>query len=141
MVEIRLTDALLRNMTTFRKITGTEAKDCIMTETKAVFVVKSGDLGKAIGKNMKHLHRLKDHFKKNVDLIEFSEDPDKFVKKIFHDYTTGDVKVELKQGKKVLTLKVNRADKGLIIGKSGRNLKIAKDLMKRYSGIDDVVIQ
>ena len=140
MVEIRLTDTLLRNMMTFRKITGTEARDCIVAENKIVFLVKNGDLGKAMGRNMKNLLRLKDHFKTNVDLIEFSPDPSVFVKKIFHDYTTGNVTIEEKNDKQVLTLKVNRADKGIIIGKAGRNLRVANDLMKRYSNIDDVVI-
>lgn len=140
MVDIRLTDTLLRNMMTFRRITSTEARDCIVAENKIVFLVKDGDLGKAMGRHMKNLLRLKEHFKTNIDLIEYSEDPAVFVKKIFHDYKTGDVKIEVNDGKRVLTLKVNRADKGIIIGKSGRNLRIAKDLMKRYSNIDDVVI-
>ena len=140
MVDIRLTDTLLRNMMTFRRITGTEARDCIVAETKIVFLVKDGDLGRAMGNHMKNLLRLKEHFKTNVDLIEYSEDPVVFVKKIFHDYTTGDAKIEENDGRRVLTLKVSRAYKGIIIGKSGRNLRIAKDLMKRYSNIDDVVI-
>jgi len=140
MVDIKLTDTLLRNMMTFRKITGSEAKDCIVGETKIVFLVKNGDLGKAIGKNMRNLQRLKTHFKMNVDLIEHVPDPVQFVKKIFHDYKTGEVNIEEKNGKQILTLKVSRVDKGLIIGKSGRNLRIAKDLMKRYCSIDDVVI-
>ncbi len=140
MVEIKLTPELLRNMAAFRKLTNTEVMDCIPAENKMVFLVGKGDLGKAMGKGMRNLIKLKNHYKMNVDLIEFSPDPAIFVKKIFHDYKTSDVKIETKGGKTILTLKVNRADKGLIIGKSGRNLKIAKDLMKRYSSIDDVVI-
>jgi len=140
MVEIRLTDTLLRNMMTFRKLTNVQAKDCIVGENKIVFVINKGELGKAIGKGGKNIEKLKRHFQMAVDLVEYSPDPKEFIKKIFHDYRTGEAKIEEKNGKKVLILKVNKVDKGFIIGKNGRNLKIAKMLMRRYTDVDDVLI-
>jgi len=68
----------------FESMTGATVKDCIFEDNKnkIVYVVKEGDMGLAIGKNGANAQRVKETLNKPIDIIEYSDDPVKFIKNI-----------------------------------------------------------
>jgi N utilization substance protein A len=137
---IRFTDETLRRASLFENLTKARVKDCIEHEGKLVFIVEPGDLGLAIGKGGENIRRLKSMLKRDIDIIGYSPDTDKFIRNIFHNYEILEVKVVTQEGKKTAYVSVKLKDKGRVIGKSGRNLRLAREIMCRHSDIENVII-
>jgi transcription termination/antitermination protein NusA len=125
----------------FEKTTGAHAKDCLMTEDdRIVFVVKSGDMGLAIGKNGNNINRVNKQIGRHVEVIEYSEDPKEFIRNLFQPAAVKNVAISTKGDRHVAIVDVAAKDKGLAIGKNGRNIKKVKNLAQRHHKLDDVVI-
>jgi N utilization substance protein A len=127
----------------FEQITKTSVKDVIVVQElgKIVFVVVNGQLRKAIGKKGENIKRLRERFKKNVDIVEYSPEPIKFIENIFHDFKVKEVRLEESRGNMVAYVVVETKDKGRAIGKDGRNLKLARLILSRHhDGIETIRI-
>lgn len=127
----------------FESMTGATVKDCIFEDNKnkIVYVVKEGDMGLAIGKNGTNAQKVKETLNKPIDIIEYSEDPVKFIKNIIWPVKVKSIHVsERKDGKKIAILDINKKDKGLVIGKEGKNINRIKNLLKRHHNLDDIMI-
>ncbi|HNR29218.1 MAG TPA: NusA-like transcription termination signal-binding factor [Methanofastidiosum sp.] len=127
----------------FESMTGATVKDCIFEDNKnkIVYVVKEGDMGLAIGKNGANAQRVKETLNKPIDIIEYSDDPVKFIKNIIWPVKVKNIHVsERKDGKKIAVLDINKKDKGLVIGKEGKNIDRIKNLLKRHHNLDDIMI-
>lgn len=127
-------------MSVFRKVTKTEVKDCIETSDKLVFIVARGQIGAAIGKKGENVKRLHELLKKNLDIIEYSEDREKFLRNIFHNFKIKGIIIEERGNRTHATVSVESKDKGKVIGKDGRNLKLAKDILVRHTDINSLSI-
>jgi N utilization substance protein A len=127
----------MQYITFFEGLTKARVKDCLDLEEKIVFVVNKGQLGLAIGKNSVNLKKLKFVLKKNIDIIEYSDDVAIFIKNIFHNYTVLDVVIENKNA----TVVVEPKDKGKAIGKNGRNLRAAREIAHRHYDIQSMVVR
>jgi N utilization substance protein A len=140
MTNITFDQNTLRYISVFEKVTNTHVKDCIETPDKLVFIVARGQIGAAIGKKGENVRRLHEMFKKNLDVIEYADDPERFLKNIFHNYKIKGVEIE-KRGQKIhATVSVESKDKGKIIGKDGRNLKLARVILTRHTDIEGLTI-
>ena len=127
----------------FESMTGATVKDSIFEDnkTKIVYVVKEGDMGLAIGKNGTNAQKVKETLNKPIDIIEYSEDAVKFIKNIIWPVKVKSIHVsERKDGKKIAVLDINKKDKGLVIGKEGKNIDRIKNLLKRHHNLDDIMI-
>ena len=93
--EIVLTEDTLRYISLFEAITKANVKDCMDTEDKLVFVVDKGQGNIAGGKKGEHVIMLKENTGKNIQVVEYSENPEQFVMNVFHIY--GPQKVEIEQ--------------------------------------------
>jgi N utilization substance protein A len=79
--------------------------------------------------------------KKDVEIIEFSDDPVQFIKNAFAPARVKEVHIANRlDGKKMAVVTVNSRDKGIAIGKNGRTAERTRFLMKRYFQVDNVVI-
>jgi len=140
MTNITLDGNALRYISLFEKVTKTNVKDCIETQDKLIFVVAKGQIGAAVGKKGENVKRLHEMFKKNLDIIEYSDDPEKFLKNIFHNFNIQRIEIERRGSKVHATVSVESKDKGKIIGKDGRNLKLARDILSRHHDIESLSI-
>ena len=141
MPDVTFTTETMQFIALFEKTTGAHAKDCLMTEDdRIVFVVKSGDMGLAIGKNGNNINRVNKQIGRHVEVIEYSEDPKEFVKNLFQPATVKNVAISTKGDRSIAIVDVAAKDKGLAIGKNGRNIKKVKTLAQRHHKFDDVVI-
>jgi len=104
-------------------------------------VVKEGEIGVAIGKGGRNIHTLERMTGKKHEIIEYSEDPVRFIKNALKPATVREVRItERPDGRTMAVVTVNPRDKGVAIGKNGRNAERLRFLAKRYFQIQNVSI-
>ncbi|NOR49320.1 MAG: NusA-like transcription termination signal-binding factor [Methanosarcinaceae archaeon] len=141
MTEIKLSTEGIRYIALFESATGAGIKDCIVEDDRIIYVVKTGEMGAAIGKNGDHINRVKKSVGKHVELVEYSDDPEKFINNVIGSASVKSVNLVSKQDKRLAYVEVSDNDKGLAIGREGKNIEKVKVLMQRHHDIDDVIIQ
>lgn len=144
MSNIRLTVDEMSYISLFESITGATAKDCIIDETgnHIIFIVKQGEIGLAIGKNGNNIKRLRQYILKPIDIVEYSEKPKEFIKNSLSPARIRSIElVDRPDGKQIAKVEVDPEDRGISIGKNGKNIAKARILAKRHFGIEDVKIK
>ena len=140
---IKFTSNEMRYIALFESITNASAKDCIVDEeqSRVLFVVSQGQLGIAIGKGGRNIHTLERMTGKKQEIIEYSEDPAQFIRNALKPADVKEVRItERPDGKSIAVVNVNPKDKGVAIGKNGRNAERLRFLSKRYFQIQNVSI-
>ena len=140
---IKLTTDQMRMMSLFQNVTGATARDCVEDEKqdRVIFVVNSGKMGLAIGKGGTHIKSLQNIVKRNVELVEFDEDPAKFLTNLLNSKLISEVKINTRaDGSKQAIILVDPRKKGIVVGREGRNAEKARLLAKRYFDITSVLI-
>jgi len=138
--EITFTEDTLRYINLFEAVTKTRVKDCMETEEKLVFVVEPGQANKAVGKAGENVIRLKNQTGKNIQVIEYSDEPEKFIRNVFYNYNVQNVVIENRGNVVHATVTVDPKVKGRAIGKNGRNLKIARDIVNRHHNVQSISV-
>ncbi|AEH60378.1 NusA family KH domain protein [Methanosalsum zhilinae DSM 4017] len=141
MSEIKLTTEGIRYIALFEKETGASIRDCIVDNDRIIYVVNAGDMGAAIGRNGDHINKIKRAVDKHIELVEYSDDPVTFIKNAFGNVSIKSVKILPKKEKQLAYVETSNVDKGIAIGREGRNIEKVKILANRHHGIDDVVLQ
>ena len=140
---IKLTTDQMRMMSLFQNVTGATARDCVEDEKqdRVIFVVNSGKMGLAIGKGGVHIKSLQNIVKRNVELVEFDEDPAKFLSTLLNPKLITEVKINKRlDGSIQAVVMVDPRKKGIVVGRDGRNAEKARLLAKRYFNIRSVLI-
>lgn len=140
---IKFTSKEMRYISLFESITGANVKDCIVNEeqSRVIFVVKEGEIGMAIGRGGRNIHTLERMTGKKHEIIEYSERPAQFIKNALKPATVKEVRItERPNGKTMAVVTVNPRDKGVAIGKNGKNAERLRFLAKRYFQIENVSI-
>jgi len=140
---IKLTTDQMRLMSLFQNVTGATARDCVEDEKqdRVIFVVNSGKMGLAIGKGGAHIKNLQNIVKKNVELVEYNEDPAKFLTNILNSKLISEVKINKRSdGTTQAIVLVDPRKKGIVVGREGRNAEKARLLARRYFDITSVLI-
>jgi len=140
---IKLTMDQMRKISLFQNITKVTPRDCIDDEKqdRLIFVVNEGKMGLAIGKNGSNIKSLQNLLKRNIELVEYYNDPIKFLKNLLNAKLINEVKISKRaDGSQQAIVLVNPNNKGLVVGRAGRNAEKARLLAKRYFDIPSVVI-
>ncbi|MCW4009237.1 MAG: NusA-like transcription termination signal-binding factor [Candidatus Bathyarchaeota archaeon] len=140
---IKITCDEMRYIALFESISGASVKDCIIDEEqeRAIFIVNPGQVGVAIGKGGRNIHTLEKMTGKKHEIIEYSEDPVQFIKNALKPAQVREVRItEKTDGKKMAVVTINPKDKGIAIGKNGKNAERLRFLAKRYFDIQNVSI-
>ena len=140
---IKFTSREMRYIALFESITGASVKDCIVDEEqgRVIFVVNEGQVGVAIGKGGRNIRVLERMTGKKHEIIEYSEDPAQFIRNALKPAAVREVRItERPDGKTIAVVNVNPRDKGVAIGKNGRNAERLRFLAKRYFQIQNVSI-
>ena len=141
---IKLTTDQIKLMSLFQNVTGATARDCIEDEKldRVIFVVNQGKMGLAIGKGGITIRNLQNVVKRNVELVEYSEDPTEFLKNMLNPKLVSEVKINKRlDGSMQAIVMVDPKKKGIVVGREGRNAEKARLLAKRYFQISSVLIQ
>lgn len=132
---MKLTNDDIKSISLFEQLTGAVATDCVITESGVVFVVKEGEIGRAIGKNGASINRVRSAFGRQVTVVEKASELSAFVANIFSSIK---VKVDMRQAgeKPIAIVKVDAKDRGNAIGRNGERIKTARMLVERHFGAD-----
>ncbi len=142
--KIRLTGDEMSFIALFENVTGAVATDCIIDDEldRIIFVVKPGDVGLAIGKHGSRIKLLRRMVQKEIEIVEYAEDPEAFLRNSFAPARIREIRItDRLDNRKVAVVTVEGKDKGIAIGKSGRTAERTRFLAKRYFQIDNVVIR
>ena len=138
---MKLSAEQLQLISLLERDTGAQALDVLDSQDAVVFLVKQGDLGKAIGKNGLNLHKLERMLSKRVEFVEFNDNLDGFLGNLFKPVQIHDVqKNTALDGGQSIVLKVDFQNKGLAIGKGGSKINRARELVKRHFGVSELKI-
>ena len=140
MAEITFDEQTIKYVALFQDLTRTTVVDCVEAEDRLIFVVKEGDIGKAIGKKGENVAKLKRLLNKDIHVVEFSNEPEKFVANVFRNYDVKGVQLEQRGDITHATVTVDASKKGRAIGKEGRNLRVSRDLIARHHPIQSVSV-
>jgi N utilization substance protein A len=140
MVEIRLDNQTLLSIGLFERVTGVPVKDCVDMEDRIIFMVDQGNITQAVGRNGENVSALRKKLGKVIQMIEFSDDPKRFVASVFHPYEVTSVEIENRGNQIHATVTVNPALKAKAIGRQGRNLKMFREIISRHSDIKSVSV-
>jgi len=124
----------MRYIALFESITGATVKDCIIDDelNRIIFIIKEGDVGIAIGRGGKNIHMLERMTGKKHEIIEHSEKPAQFIKNALKPARVNEIRIsERTDGKTIAVVSVDPKDKGVAIGKNGRNAERIRFLAKR----------
>ncbi|MCD6458440.1 MAG: NusA-like transcription termination signal-binding factor [Thermoprotei archaeon] len=141
---IKLTDVEMKYIYLLESLTGVTSLDCVIDEeyNRIIFLVKKGQVGIAVGRNGINIRRLQKILGKNVEIVEYAETMEDLIKNSL--FPARVISVRLKKdanNRKIAVVSVPAQEKGLAIGKDGKNIKRARLLAKRYFDIDWVTLE
>lgn len=138
---IVLDEQALQLIRLFSSFTGAMVKDCVViSESRVVFVIARRDLGTAIGRGGSNIKTLKEKLNREIDVVEYSADVERFIRNLMSPAKVQTIEFQRKGNRKVAVVFVAPSEKGIAIGKGGRNIIKAKILVKRHFDVDDLVV-
>ena len=86
--KIKLTGKEMRYIALFENLTGEMANDCIidLKRDRIILIVKPGNAGRAIGKHGSRIRVMRQMVKKNIEIVEFADNPIELIKNSFATY-------------------------------------------------------
>ncbi|MGC9435402.1 MAG: NusA-like transcription termination signal-binding factor [Methanomicrobiales archaeon] len=141
MAEVRLTEECMHLISQFESITGAGSRDCIVDprNDRLIFVINPGEMGLAIGKGGSSVKRASEAMGMRVEVVEYSDNAEQFIRNCFLPArVTGITFATDENDERVAIVEVEESDRGLAIGKEGKNIFKAKRLSQRQHGIADI---
>ncbi len=135
-MRIKLDMETIRYINLFESITGVMVRDCIINDDKnrVTFIVNEGQIGIAIGKNGSNVKKVQQALNKQIELLEFSRDPVKFISNIFRPVKVKEVEIKEENNKKVAYISLENYKVGMIRSK----MKVVKNLIPKYFDIQEI---
>lgn len=130
-MKLTMEDILLMNA--LEKVSGVSPKDCIAGESMVSFLVKEGDMGKAIGKAAGNIKALEGKIKKRVEIVAYRENPEDLVALALEVKVASSNK---KNGR--LFLSMDGTEKRKALSNISR-LKRVREFVKRNYGLDLII--
>lgn len=121
----------------FERITRSRVHDCLKADVEGeplvFFIIDSGGMGKAIGKNGSNIKNAEDLMGCRIRVFEYSADEAELVKNLVPSAKS----VRISNGKAVIKV----AKRGAVIGKGGSNIKVLKEILERNSTIREIEVK
>ncbi len=136
-----LSDDARQYIAAFEDETGATATDCVIDDegNRLVFVVSTGEMGRAIGPGGRTVRELEDRLGTTVELVEDASTPEDFVANALAPAAVYNVTIS-ENDTTVAYTEVAEEDTGVAIGEDGRNIETARVLTQRHFDIDDIQI-
>jgi N utilization substance protein A len=141
MPQVVLTEECMRLISQFESLTGAGSRDCIVDNRneRIIFVINPGDMGLAIGKSGSSIKKASEVMGKRIEVVEYSADPAQFLRNCFLPAQVTGIDFDTnEEDLQVAFVEVRDEDRGLAIGKAGKNIFKAKVLAQRQHDIADV---
>jgi len=132
----------MRLISHFDKLTGAGSRDCVIDDrnNRIIFVINPGEMGLAIGKSGASIKKAMDTMGKKIEVVEYANTPEQFIRNCFLPAKVTAIEFEGEGDSQVAHVEVREEDRGLAIGKEGKNIFKAKKLAQRQHNINDVLL-
>ena len=137
---IKLDEDSMRLISQFESLTGAGSRDCIVDDRngRLIFVVNTGEMGRAIGRKGASIKNASEAMGKKIEVVEYSPDPERFIRNCFLPAQLTSVEFEDVDSMRIAKVSVQDEERGIAIGKDGKNIFKAKKLAERQHDIGDV---
>ncbi|MDD1716648.1 MAG: NusA-like transcription termination signal-binding factor [Methanoregulaceae archaeon] len=140
MPEVVLNEDCMRLISQFERLTGAGSKDCVIDDRneRVIFVINPGEMGLAIGKKGASIKKASEVIGKKIEVVEYNPNPEQFLRNCFLPAQVTGIEFETVDGEQIAHVEVREEDRGIAIGKEGKNIFKAKKLAQRQHNIADV---
>jgi len=128
-----LTTEIIGYINLFENITRARVRDCYQGSEALIFIVQEGEAGKAIGKGGENIKRLNQLLKKKIKVVEFSEDPVKFVSNLILPIRA---EVRFEDEKTIVIEGRGPKFKQAVLGPERKNLKELQTIVSNYFDVE-----
>jgi len=97
-------------------------------------------MGLAIGKKGASIKKASEAMGKKIEVVEYTSNPEQFIKNCFLPAQVTSLTFDGEPGSQTVQVEVKDEDRGIAIGKDGKNIFKAKKLAQRQHDILDVQI-
>lgn len=122
----------------FEDLTDARVKDCFEYHKRIAFIVKNGDVHKAIGKNAKNVKRVQNKLNKKIKVVEYSENTKKFIENVLKPLN---IKRVEKDNQTYTIIPEDERTKSIVIGRGGSHIELIRDIIKRHHDYDKLRVQ
>ncbi len=138
MIKIKYDLNLMKFMSFFESITKAKLKDCFFDKNEMlVFLVEENQIAKAIGKKGINVKNIRQKINRKIKIVEFNPNLETFVANLISPLSAKEIKID----DKVITIVgPDTKTKGLLIGRSGQNLRNYEEIVKRYFDINEIKV-
>ena len=122
-------------MNLFSRITHVSAKDCFSVGELIVFIAPEGNIGKVVGRAGKNVKALRDALRKQVQIIEYADNPVSLTKNFVFPLKPKEVKEAVNEdnGQKELHIEFSTPrERRFLLDNQQRGLKTLKEIINRY---------
>ena len=134
---VTLSDTARQFIALFEDETDAVARDCLVHDDRVVILVAAGQMGQAIGPRGQHVHAVEEKLGRSVELIEDADTTEAFVASTLAPAAVRHVTIS-EQNDRVAYVEVADEDRGVAIGKEGKNIETARILADRHRDVDDI---
>ncbi|NCN39169.1 MAG: NusA-like transcription termination signal-binding factor [Candidatus Aenigmarchaeota archaeon CG_4_10_14_0_8_um_filter_37_24] len=129
----------IRLLNLFENITNVPVKDCYVNDDSVYFIVEEGKIGLAIGKGGNSIKNVEKTIGKKVKVFEYSSNLTNFVRNLIPQAREVST---LNNGESIeVHIKVDKSDRGFVIGRGGEKIKVYKEILKRVYNISDLKVK
>ncbi|GAB6148550.1 NusA-like transcription termination signal-binding factor [Stetteria hydrogenophila] len=138
----KITVEEMRYISIIQDLTGALVYRCLdRGDGQIICVVKKGDAGKVIGRRGSTIRMLRELLKKDIDVVEYSEDLVEMVKNLFPNVKIKNVKVVKRNDSTIVVIHVPEEDKGRAIGRGGRVINRARLVLRELFDVSKVIVK
>jgi len=131
----------IKNMALFEILTGVSARDCVSAGDAMGFLVDENDMGMAIGRNGESIDKVRGKLGKQVFLMQYSSDIQKFIMYSLHPAYVKSVRILDTTNGKIASADISKEDYKKAVGEGNKKIAIAKLFAQRMFDISDIIIK
>ncbi|MCL4345380.1 MAG: NusA-like transcription termination signal-binding factor [Candidatus Thermoplasmatota archaeon] len=125
----------------FDRVARVEVKECMENDDMVLFIVPERKMAEMFKRNQNVVANLKEKINKHILIAEYSRDMISFVKNLYFRYGVKEIYIKWDQGQIDIQVSVDPNEVGKAIGKEGRNVKLMKDAISRFTEIKSLSIK
>jgi len=129
----------IRLLTLFENMVNVPVKDCFRNKDVIYFIVEEGKIGLAIGKNGTAIKRAERIIGKRIKVFEYSKNPVQFIKNLIPQ--SKEIRIVNERDGVSVVVKVDRRDRGYVIGRGSEKLNIYKQILQRNHEIINIQVK
>jgi N utilization substance protein A len=116
----------------FEKLTGVRVKDFYDHNDRLVFIIETGGLLRALGKDGANVKKLNQQLNRRIKVAEFNPDLKLFIRNLIHPLKVEKMEVNDPDEGVVTLFDEDVKTKGLIIGAKAQNLRFYERVVQKF---------